>query len=437
MNQATIFITVLLVLTTLIVPKKYFLLPFIVAACFVPTDQRIIIMSLDFTPARILVLVGALRILLRNERRVIKWNIFDKMVLAWALCGAVIYVIQWGDTRALIYKCGVLFDIIGLYWLFRQGIHSWRDVRFIIKVLSVCVLIMTPLILSELLTGRNPFVMLGTVVTNVRAERFRCQASFPISIMLGLFWATLFPLFFSMAMVNKNKILYWGAVVASIFAVIASASSTPLGTLIVVLLIIGAFKWRQYTSIAWKGFFLLLVSLHLVMKAPVWHLLARVNLVGGSTGWHRYYIIEQAINHFSEWVWLGTRDTSGWEYRFDSPRQFDITNQYILEGVFGGVLTLGLFITILVLAFRALSKYYQQPHSRAQLWLSWGIFVAMLGHCVAFLGVSYFGQICLLWYLMLGIIGFVAQENVKEKPVFWTPSLKRPSTLSGIVTSKE
>jgi len=418
-------------------PRKHFILPFILGACFVPVDQRIIIESLDFTPVRILILVGVLRILLRNEWRPVKLNIFDKTLLAWAICGAIVYVLQWGDMRAVIYKCGVLYDILGLYGLFRHSIRSWQDVRYTIKILALCLLIMTPFIMLEWSTGRNPFALIGMVVTEVRDGHLRCQASFQISILMGVFWATMFPLFFSMAMTDKNKLLYWGAVIASIAAVFASASSTPLGALIVVLLIIGAFKWRQHTSIAWMGFFVLLVGLHLVMKAPVWHLLARVNIVEGSTGWYRYYLIEQAVNHFSEWAWLGTRDTSGWEYRFDNPHQFDITNQFVLEGVLGGAVTLCLFIVLIGLGFHTLAKHYRQSHERQQLWISWGLFVAMIANCVSFLGVSYFGQIWILLYLQFGIIGFIAQENVKEKPVFWTPSLKRSSTLSGIVTSKE
>ena len=99
--------------------------------------------------------------MLRGEQRTIKWNSFDKVVLAWALCGAVVYIIQSLDTKALIYKCGVLYDIIGLYWVFRQIICSWKDIQFIIKVLAVCVLILTPLIAWEWVTGQNPFVVKG------------------------------------------------------------------------------------------------------------------------------------------------------------------------------------------------------------------------------------------------------------------------------------
>ena len=74
-NQATVVITVFLGILTFVVPKKSFLLPFILAACFIPADQRVIIFDLDFTPLWMLVLVGFLWLLLRGEVRTIKWNI--------------------------------------------------------------------------------------------------------------------------------------------------------------------------------------------------------------------------------------------------------------------------------------------------------------------------------------------------------------------------
>ena len=80
-SQATVIITFALVTLTFLVPRKYFLLPYIFAACFVLADQRIIIADLDFTVLRILVVAGFLRIILRGEQLRFKLNRFDKLVL--------------------------------------------------------------------------------------------------------------------------------------------------------------------------------------------------------------------------------------------------------------------------------------------------------------------------------------------------------------------
>lgn len=413
-KETTTIIAILLVLLTLFIPKKYMLLPYILGACFVPTDQRIIILGLDFTIVRILILTGVLRILVSGKVRVIKWNVFDKLVLAWALCGAMVYVIQWLDMRAVIYKCGVLYGVLGLYWLFRQLIYSWEDVKFIVKVLSICAFITVPSVALEWATGQNPFALLGTVITETREGNFRCQGAFPHSIMFGVFWATTVPLFIGMAFSEKSKVLYWSAAGAGVFSVFASTSSTCLATLFLVLIMYALFRWRQYMGRAWVALLLSLVGLHLIMNAPVWHLIARVNIVGASTGWYRFHLIDQAFKHFAEWALLGVRSTENWivpGYRTVT----DITNQYILEGIRGGIITLALFIAMLVVALKMVLRCYQQTHSKTELWLAWSVYIALSGHLFAFLGVSYFGQIGVLWYLVLGMIGFIVEENSKRR----------------------
>lgn len=267
-SQATILITVLLAILLFVVAKQYFLLPFILAACFVPADQRVIIFDLDFTPLRMLVLVGFFRTILLGERLTFKWNRFDKLVLLWAICGAFIYIIQWADMRALIYKCGVLFDVIGLYWLFRINISSWGDIKWATQVFAVCSMVLAVLVGLEWATGRNPFVVLGRVETVVREGRYRCQASFPHAIMLGLFWATLVPLFIGLARQDKSKLLFWSAVAASAFIVAATSSSTPILTLLIVLIMLCGYRLREYAACAGWGLFASLIALHIVMQAP-------------------------------------------------------------------------------------------------------------------------------------------------------------------------
>jgi len=154
-QELSVLITALLVFFVLVIPRKFFLIPYLLAACFIPADQRIIVFDLDFTILRILVVIGVLRLYLWGEVRSLRWNRFDKLLLLWAIIGMAIYVIQWFDIQAFIYKCGVLFDIIGLYWLFRQSIRSWSDITFVVKSLAVCALLLVPFVAFEWSTGNN------------------------------------------------------------------------------------------------------------------------------------------------------------------------------------------------------------------------------------------------------------------------------------------
>ncbi|MFC1781152.1 hypothetical protein ACFLZ8_02685 [Planctomycetota bacterium] len=414
--QTTILATFILAVLLLTVSKKYFLLPFILAACFIPADQRVLIFDLDFTPLRILVVIGFLRIAFRVEQLTFKWNNFDKLVIAWGVCGAIIYVIQWSNMRALIFKCGVLFDIIGLYWLSRLNIHSWNDIKITIRILAVCSIFLAVLVGLEWITGRNPFMIMGRVGTVIRYSRYRCQASFPHSIMLGLFWATIFPLFIGLARTENRKILYWFAAAASIFMVAATSSSTPYLTLFMIIVILCGYKWRQYTRFAIYIIATALMLLHVIMSGPVWSLIAQVSVVQGSTGMHRYLIVNEAINHLGEWVLLGSRSTAHWGHGLQ-----DLTNQYIIEGVQGGLATLIIFLTMLYTALRFLLRLTFTSGQHQQRFLAWCIFVAIAGNCIAFFGISYFGQMIMLWYLMLAWVAFLSNSTQfrKDKKVYY------------------
>jgi hypothetical protein len=152
-----------------------------------------------------------------------------------------------------------------------------------------------------------------------------------------------------------------------------------------------------------------LAGLQLVMKGPVWGLIARVDIVGGSTSWHRFLLIDGAINHFNEWWLLGTQDTAHWAPTFDSIGLGDVTNQFVLEGVRGGFATFVLFVWLIVLAFSGVGALRRvQVRNRANVCMAWALGISILAHCVNFIGVSYYGQIDMVWYLALAMVASVS-----------------------------
>jgi hypothetical protein len=149
------------------------------------------------------------------------------------------------------------------------------------------------------------------------------------------------------------------------------------------------------------------------MKAPVWHLVSRVSAVGGSTGWHRFILIDQTINNFGDWWLTGCSiyTVATWGIWAG-----DVTNQYILMGVKGGFLTFILFIVLIAIAFREVGILWRL-HSRNsyRLAVSWALGVSLFVHCTMFIGVSYFGQILIIWYLLLAMIGSLSRLPPSRK----------------------
>src|SRR5690606_14928514 len=83
-----------------------------------------------------------------------------------------------------------------------------------------------------------------------------------------------------------QRLLLVAGTAASILIIVASSSSTPL-----LGFVAGVGFWllwpvRRGMRYLFISMPFVLVALHMAMEAPVWHLVARMSAVGGSTGYH-------------------------------------------------------------------------------------------------------------------------------------------------------
>ncbi|MBN1442310.1 MAG: hypothetical protein JXA90_06350 [Planctomycetes bacterium] len=395
----------------LVVKRHWALLPVMLCACFIPVAQRVVLFGLDFDFLRIMVLAGWARVIGRKEYRGFTWKPPDTAIVLWALSATVIYTLLYGTSSAFIYKLGQSFTALGSYFLFRTLAREWRDVDRIVTIFALVSIPVAIAFILESQTGRNAFAFLGGVpeLTPIRQGRLRCQGAFAHPILAGCFWACALPLLVcSLPNPRQRKPLLAAGILCSGLIVIASASSTPVSAVIFAIAGICMFPLRgRMRAIRW-GALVGVILLHMVMKAPVWHLISRVDFAGGSTGWHRYILIDGAIRHFHEWWLIGTRST----YHWASFGMFDITNQYIFEGINGGLLTLVLFLLLIARTFAGGGRIWRGARGEFhRAFLAWGLGVALFVHCANFIAVTYFGQIIVLWFMNLAVI--VSLEPVR------------------------
>lgn len=199
---------------------------------------------------------------------------------------------------------------------------------------------------------------------------------------------------------RKTRLLAIAGAVGCLIMVLTSASSGPVITLIGA--IGGLFFWRFRRSVRklFWGFCVMLVVLHLVMKAPVWALLGRATVISGSTGYHRYILVDNFIRRFGEWWLLGTKSTDHWGYDL-----WDITNGYVDQGVNGGLVTFSLFIVVLAFQSRALGAALRLEQlslsATRRIWAIGCCFFALL---LGFFGVTLWGPARVLLYLVFALI---------------------------------
>ena len=397
---------VVLGICVLLLPRRWAVLPLLIMACFIPSAQRIFIIGLNFDFLRIMVLFGVMRLILRNEHLAFVWKPLDTIMVLWVCSSMLFYSLQQGTFSAVINRLGFGFDAFGMYFLFRCLIRNWEDID---RLVIGCIIISIPVaafFLLENWTGHNLFSIFGGVdaITPVREGRLRCQGAFSHAILAGCFWASLLPLFAAYWWKGiKERVWAVVGLITTSIVVICCASSTPVMGVIAGVIGGGMFFLRRDMRLVCWGILLTLIALHLVMKSPVWYLVGRFSTIGGSTGWHRVNLINQAILHFNDW-WL--TGCSGYTVLSWGVHAGDVTNQYILEGVCGGFLTFCLFIVVIVIAFREVGSLWRsQSRYPYRLALSWALGVSLFVHCINFIGVSYFGQIIMIWYMILAMIG--------------------------------
>jgi hypothetical protein len=388
----------------LVLPRSRACIPILILACMISLGQRFYIAGLNWDFLRLIIVFGYLRVVMKHEVRGFQWQSLDTMIILWALCSASAVILREG-SGAVVNQMGVTFNALGSYYLFRILIRDWSDFVGIIRAFIVIGAVLAVAFVIEYSTRRNLFSIFGGVplITHIREGRLRCQGAYSHPILAGCFWAAVVPLISALWWKSRSE-RKWviGGILASLTIVVCSASSTPVMGVIFGMIGGLMFYARRYLrSVRW-GILFTLIALHVMMKAPVWNLIARVNVVSGSTGWHRYNLINQAILHVKQWWMMGCSGSivASW-----GVYKGDVTNHYILECVQGGILTLTLFVITIGIAFRnvgLMRRYYE--NDRFRLALSWTLGVSLFVHCMNFLGVSYFGQMYVAWYLTLASI---------------------------------
>jgi len=392
------------VILMLFLPRKYTFAPFILAALIIPLQQRVVIAGLDFTLLRVMIIFGLARVSIRSEYKWLTLNLVDRAMILWVLARILSYTLLFQTFSALIYRLGGTLDALGVYFLARILVRDLDDIERVVKALvAVCVVVGVAM-LTEQTTQRNLFSVFGGVpaVTALRQGALRSQGPFAHPILAGTLGATLVPIFWSLRLRHRK------AAILGLFAAIAviggCSSSGPVLVGLAGLLGLSTWMFREHMRVIRWGIVVTIVSLQLIMTAPVWGLLWRLSIFGGSTGFHRFYLFDAFLKRFSEWWLLGTESTAHWGYYL-----FDVTNMYVRVGVEGGLITLMFFLLIIFRCFQsiglAIPKFEADPPTQK---LFWALGVSLFAHVVNFMGVDYWDQSVVLWYWLLAMISVVS-----------------------------
>jgi hypothetical protein len=347
------------------------------------------------------------------------WKIFsggmnklDKAVIALALTRAIAGVLLFQNTQVVIFQCGELSSGFGLYFLVRCLIRDREDVIRVLRTLAVIVVILACLMTYERVSGgRNPYGYLGGASARYfsqdldRDGTIRATAGFGTPIIAGVFGTITVPLFAGLWLSDRRQrgVAMLGMLGGTVITLMSN-SSTPVMAYGAAVLGFALWQCRNMMRIFRWAIVISLVSLQMVMKAPVYHLITRIDISGSS--YHRYALIDQTVHHFWDWWLVGTASNASWGWDM-----WDTANQYVEHSISGGVFSLIFFIAILVFGFKYVgraTKAAMNVGNKEQALFVWALGVTLFAYTVAFFGISLWDQSVVEWDTLLAIISAVA-----------------------------
>jgi hypothetical protein len=417
-NPVVFALVIIAGLLICILPRNKAIFPFITAAMLIPMDQVLVIGPFHFPMLRLLILFGAIRLCwtkLNSQAPLFSggMNKADKVIMTLTLVTALDWILLWGQVATVIYQFGEIYTVFGTYFLLRFLIRDREDVERLLRGFIYVTVVLAILMTIEQVKGWNPYSILGGANASffsaglMRGDRFRSTGPFGHPILAGTFGSVMAPLYVGLWWsTRRQRAIAILGVLAATAMVMTSNSSTPILALIAGTLALSLWKLRGWLRVMRWSLVIILVSLHMVMKAPVWNLIARIDVVGGSSADHRYQLVNQCILHFKDWWLIGVKYNGQWGWDM-----WDTANQYVSLAQSSGVVPLALFILLIIYGFKLAGRARVMARSRRDALMYWSFGSALFAHTVGYFGISYFDQTIVAWYALFAVLAVAYSDT--------------------------
>jgi hypothetical protein len=380
----------------------------------------------EFTQMRLVIIAGLIRASMSGDLR---WSFQNRVDQFVALFSAIALLSSLGHEANIyvpspfIERVGLVLNVLGAYLYGRAYMTGPDFVTRFATSLAIVLIPFSALVGLEQATGNNYYSSLGarSEFAGARKDRLRAKGPFGHAILAGTAAAASLP-FMILLRRRQHKLLGTLGVGASIIATLASASSGPIVAFAVAVGLLAFWRWRHLLGRMKSCAGILLIVLNFTMSRPIWFLIARIDIVGGSTGWHRSKLIDTAMNRLDEWWLAGTDYTRDWMFSGVTwnPNHTDITNHYLQMGVLGGLPLMIAFIAILIAALMGIERAL--PDLRAagdeREFEAWCVWTSLLVHSVSFISISYFDQSYGCFFLLIGAVAAIREwepESLDEE----------------------
>lgn len=410
----------ILVLVVLTAKRRYVIVAFIIALNLITAGQRLYVLGMNLPALRILVIAGVVRVFLRGETRSLQFLLLDRIVILYSVVAVVAHFLRMPFYSTLVSDIGATLDRLGAYLVVRIVVRNHDDFRIVVRTFALLSLLLVMLFFHEHRTGHNVFALFGGTreISEFRENGYRASGPYSHSILAGTLWASILPLYIGYRNWGKQRsTLLLVAVPIAAFLVYFSDSSTPLAAMAVGIIASVLYYQRDLVSPLRITVLAAVLGIAVFWWHPVWYLFTKIDLTGGSASYFRYLLVDNFVRHWREWVLIGTNNAHYWGagYGLGGLGLADATNQFVAEGLSGGVAKLALFTAAMIVAFRYVAALVATARGKEERLANWQIGASALVHGVSFLGISYFGQVVFSWWMLIAVCASLFQDRFRNQ----------------------
>lgn len=401
----------------LFLPRRFAFLPLIIGAIHLGKAE----IFGPFTTTQVLILTGIARAIVGGffefNFRAPNAKIIVFMAV-YLLFSSLFHDNSSGNP--LIARIGLCLNILGTFLYAQSYIKNFSDFHRYSVALCYVLFPLAIFMAMENRSAQNSYTLLGARNPEAasRDGRIRAQGPFAHSILAGTLGATSIPIAF-IAWKRRRNLALLGLGSCAVI-VYSSSSSGPILTSAAAIGSLYLWKYRRSMSSIKMASWLLVIAASLAMWKPPWHLIARANIVGGSTGWHRARLMDKGLEHLDTWWLAGTDYTRNWMASGVnwSDNHVDMTNYFLHLGVIGGLPVVICLILLITKSLKHIGIRYKtlEQNNNQECFMLWIAGASLFAHAITFLSVSYYDQMFVMFYFLIGAITALVtnEENLPE-----------------------
>lgn len=419
------------VVLILVLPRRKAITPFLIPFFTIPAGQVLVLGGFHFTALRILILAGLARWAfspgtLSDGKKPRSFSGVDWAVVSWSIVAAIAFCLEYRETQAIVKEMGTLLDTLGGFLVVRFLIPDGLALRHTVKTLAAICLILGVCMANEFVTHKNVFGYFGGVEIGAAVRNGHVRAGATLGYLYaGAFAGVLIPLFWWMWGEKKSRMVACAGLIGATTMVITTTSSTSYLAFMGSLVGLAFWPLRDRMRLVRWGLVTVLVGLHMVMKAPVWALIQRIDLTGSSSGNQRYELVDMTIRNFRDWWLIGTKSYTAWGWG-----SWDLCNQFVAVALTGGLLSLILYIMIFSRSFAAVGTARKLVSGdRDQEWFLWSLGSCLFATVVAHFGINYMAQLSVGLFALVVCMSVAAYE---ARPAIETAELLSRDRIAAV-----